>query len=475
MASARLIGVGVFVLAGLALFAFGLFMIGDRRLMFTDSFEVHAHFERIAGLQGGAVVRVAGMNAGEVLEVSVPPGPEAPFRVRMRIRRDLHGLVRTDSVATIQTDGLVGAKFVQVDTGSIEAPQVADGGTIRSREPFDVTALMEEARQTVTTINEAILELRGDLETTIEAIGETVERTDQLIEETGTEITRLARTGNRMALEVEHVITDIRAGRGTLGRLVADDTLYVQAAGIAEEAHTTMRNVREASEQVRQVAADLRTDEGPVHSLAADLRHTVGFARDAMGNLADTTAALQQHWLFRGFFRDRGYFDLNRIPAADYLAGALETRDRAALRIWLDESVLFATDPAGTDVLTEGGMRRLDLAMAEFLRYPRESPLMVEGYADRTTRDERFLRARQRALIVRDYLIGRFDLEPNRVGKITLADGVAGTPPNGAERWSGVALALFVNRTAFPRVAEVPAEAAASDSKPARAAERGKR
>src|SRR5688572_30383325 len=124
--------VGAFVLGGILLFAVGLFLIGDRRMMFADTFEVYAEFAEIAALDNGAKVRVAGMDAGEVENIRVPVGPGGRFRVRMRVREDLHPLIRLDSVATIQNDGLVGNKFVQVESGTEQAAQVPDRGTIQS-------------------------------------------------------------------------------------------------------------------------------------------------------------------------------------------------------------------------------------------------------------------------------------------------------------------------------------------------------
>src|SRR5688572_4088030 len=94
--------VGAFVIAGLLLFAVGLFFIGDRRMLFTDTMEIYAEFASIAALDTGGKVRVAGMDAGEVEEIRVPTGPSGKFRVKMRVRKDLLPLLRLDSVASIQ-------------------------------------------------------------------------------------------------------------------------------------------------------------------------------------------------------------------------------------------------------------------------------------------------------------------------------------------------------------------------------------
>src|SRR5919108_2136341 len=150
MQTSRLVWVGAFVAGGGVLFGLGLFLIGDRRGLFDDSFEVYAEFAKISGLENGAVVRVAGMDAGEVSGIQVPSGPSDKFRVRVRIREDLHAIVRTDSVASIQTDGLVGNKFLQIEAGSDQAPPAPHHGTIKSREPFDIADLLQQMSDTIT-------------------------------------------------------------------------------------------------------------------------------------------------------------------------------------------------------------------------------------------------------------------------------------------------------------------------------------
>src|SRR5688572_17363344 len=156
----RLAAVGAFVIGGLLLFAVGLFFIGDRRMIFADTLQVYAEFSEIASLNIGAKVRVAGMDAGEVEEILVPSGPSHKFRVRMRVREDLHGLLRIDSIASIQNDGLVGNKFVQIQAGTEASPQVVDQGTIGSREPFDVADLFAMMNDTLVTLNRMLVDVK---------------------------------------------------------------------------------------------------------------------------------------------------------------------------------------------------------------------------------------------------------------------------------------------------------------------------
>ena len=82
MNSSRRAILGAFVVIGAFLFALGLFWIGDRRQMFSESIDLQANFLNVSGLSRGSVVRVAGTNAGEVLDIGVPTAPGDPFRVR---------------------------------------------------------------------------------------------------------------------------------------------------------------------------------------------------------------------------------------------------------------------------------------------------------------------------------------------------------------------------------------------------------
>ena len=112
------------------------------------------------------------------------------------------------------------------------------------------------------------------------------------------------------------------------------------------------------------------------------------------------------------------------------------------LRIWLTADVVFERDANGVERLSDGGRVRLDSAMSQFVRYPRTSPFVVEGYADATTADERFLLSRGRAQLVRDYLVGKFGLDPALTVIMAMGHEAAGSP--GGDRWDGVALAMFV-------------------------------
>lgn len=443
MQADRLAAVGAFVIFGVLLFAVGLFLIGDRRMLFEDTFEVYAEFSEIAGLRNGAKVRVAGMDAGEVKEIRVPAGPSARFRVLLRIRSDLRQLIRADSVASIQNDGLVGNKFIQIEAGSDQAQPVADKGTIQSREPFDFADLLEKMGETVATVNETIGDVKAELDEALSAVAKTAKGAEGLIDDVGRDAQTIMASTERITANVNALVAGVRQGRGTVGKLLTDDSLFVSIKRIATDAEKAVATMREASEHARAAIADFRGDDGPVKGLTGELQQTLASARDAMQDLAENTEALKRNFFFRGFFNRRGYFDLDDVSVAEYRQGALETDNRRVLRIWVRDGVLFERDANGREQLTDDGKARLDSAMAAFVVYPRTSPFVVEGYARDVTADGRFLLSRSRAQLVRDYILGKFGLDPNYVAVMPMGSEAPGCPDG--DSWSGVALALFVS------------------------------
>jgi phospholipid/cholesterol/gamma-HCH transport system substrate-binding protein len=454
MTHTRLIGVGAFVIGGLLLFAVGLFMIGSRRMLFVDRFQVNAEFARVTGLQRGAIVRVSGMDAGEVEAILVPAGPRDRFRVQMRVRADLHQLVRSDSVASIQTDGLVGNKFVQIETGTERAPPAPEGSTIASREPFDFADLMVQTSQTVKTLDQTIVQLRGDIEKTLDAIGETANEATSIIEEVGGDVKAITVDGRKIVKDIQAISAEIGAGRGTIGRLVKEDEIYNRAATVAKDAEQVVSQMRETITEARKAMASLNASltgsDGPVKGVTSELRETMTYAREAMADLAENTESLKRSFLFRGLFQGRGFYDLDTVSIEEYKGGDFAGKNRVPLRIWLDAGVLFMKTADGNEELSPDGKRRLDSAMGTFLKYPRQLPLVIEGYAVAPTEEEAHLRSAARAAEARAHLIRRFALGSNTTGLMPMG-AQADQSPRGDGTWEGVAVVLWMPRDLFAK------------------------
>jgi len=439
--------VGAFVVGGVLLFAVGLFLIGDRRMLFDRSVEIYTEFANIAGLEDGGSVRVGGMDAGEVASIHVPANPSARFRVKLRVREDFHQLLRVDSVASIQTDGLVGNKFIQIEPGTDQAQLVPPLGTIPSREAFELSEMMQRMSDTVDLIRTSIVDLKSGLDGALASVTDTANEAQDLMTDIGAEAREIMASTQKVTRDLTVIVASVREGKGTVGKLLTDDALYSSVKKISADAEKAVASLREASEQAKAAVSDFRGENGPLKGVTGDFQQTLASARDAMQDLEENTEALKHSFLFRGYFNRRGYFDLDELSVDQYRQGILETRERRALRIWVRAAVLFETDAKGSERLSADGQARLDSAMSQFIRYPRNSPFVVEGYAPGPTNDERFLTSRRRCQLVRDYLVGKFALDPAFVASMPMGQESSGSPDG--NHWDGVALALFVPTSAM--------------------------
>jgi phospholipid/cholesterol/gamma-HCH transport system substrate-binding protein len=296
-------------------------------------------------------------------------------------------------------------------------------------------------------VNKTVEKLSGDVETTIRQIAMTAEDAHELIEDVSPQIKAIAENGNRISADTQRIIASIREGEGTIGKLINDDTLYQRAREIAEDAKTVMANVKGVSEEARSAIADFRSKDGPASGLFADMRVTLTQAREATADLADNMEAMKHNFLLRGFFNRRGYFDLDAISPAQYRNGVLENGKRRAMRIWLSAPLLFEEGAGGEVVLSAEGRSRVDSAMTTYLRHVPANPIVVEGYATEGTLGDRYRLSKQRAGIVREYLLGRYELMPQNTGYIALGSEAQGSPSG--KEWDGVSLTLFLETAAL--------------------------
>src|SRR5262249_54673726 len=98
-------------------------------------YTIHADFTEVGGLNEGATVRLAGVQIGRVKRVNLPAEPGGKVRVDLSIARRFANRVRQNSVARIETQGLLGDRIVELTVGTADAPATHDGDVVASRDP----------------------------------------------------------------------------------------------------------------------------------------------------------------------------------------------------------------------------------------------------------------------------------------------------------------------------------------------------
>jgi phospholipid/cholesterol/gamma-HCH transport system substrate-binding protein len=147
---------GAFIIATLAILAAGVFIIGSKQYLFSPTYRLKAQFATVVGLDSGAEVRIAGVHTGTVREIDLPSKPTDKVTVLMDLERSTHAIVKQDSMASIETEGLLGNEYIAISFGSAQAANVKDDDMIGSEPPLVIADLMKKADGILVTSQAAL-------------------------------------------------------------------------------------------------------------------------------------------------------------------------------------------------------------------------------------------------------------------------------------------------------------------------------
>src|SRR5271154_1563684 len=103
---------GAFIVATLAILAAGVFIIGSKQYLFSSTYQLKAQFDNVEGLDEGGDVRVGGVHIGTVRRIELPHQPRGKVTVVMDLGKSTHEIIKKDSVASIETEGLLGNQYL---------------------------------------------------------------------------------------------------------------------------------------------------------------------------------------------------------------------------------------------------------------------------------------------------------------------------------------------------------------------------
>jgi len=321
-----------------------MFVIGSQNSLFADTFGVQASFNQVAGLKPGASVFYNGIQVGRVSAVRLPQRPGDPISVQMAVDQEARHLIREDSRALIQTDGLVGNVIVSLTDGSRTRPEVADNGRIRGVDPFALSEVSDRLFTSIARFDSVTIGLSqtlADVRTGEGTLGQflyderlyesTVATTQAfegtVIEAQGTLRSLTARadqlvgTAEQASAGVNEILTRVYTGNGTVARFLNEDEVYTTFLATAA--------------QLQEGAAQLQTVSADVRAITDRLNQAAGFGALGAFRFSENMEALKHNFLFRGYFEDRGYYEMApfevREAAISEILADLQERERELL------------------------------------------------------------------------------------------------------------------------------------------------
>ena len=196
-----------------------IFLLSGEGGFFWQRYPIKTVFGNVAGMKSGAPVRVAGVEVGSVSDV-VFAGDRV--EVVMEVGRDHASRITSSSVASLGSVSLLGEAAVDITASSSGTP-VAEWGYVRSGPAAG-------------SLTDVAAQASGGIE------------------------------------QLTGLIGDLRAGRGTAGKLLTDDAVYTELRALLTASEQVARNITAGRGSLGRLATDptlVKTLEGSLQNLEA--------------------------------------------------------------------------------------------------------------------------------------------------------------------------------------------------------------
>ena len=233
---------------------------------FQRGLHMHAYFNSVQELKVGDRVKQAGVEIGKVEQIAADY-THNKVHVILKIRKEIEGVpvvIKSDSLATIKFAGLMGQSFVSLDFGTQAGIPLTDGQDLKTEEQADIGAIMQELHSVA----------KGVQDVTKAFAGESMNNLFATLSDF------MKRNADDLSLSISNMTwasSQIREGKGTIGRLVADDALYTSATNTVMSLQNTISNLQSTADEIkatfaegRKVIDGMNAGEGSVGKLLKD-------------------------------------------------------------------------------------------------------------------------------------------------------------------------------------------------------------
>jgi phospholipid/cholesterol/gamma-HCH transport system substrate-binding protein len=222
-----LVAVFALIMAGILIFAVG----GGG--FFWQQYPLKANFANVAGIKEGSPVRVAGVEVGSVSNVALSA---AGVEVWFEVGNEMRPLVTTASLATIGSISLLGESAIDI-TAARDGKPLQDWEYVKSGvAPGSIAELTESASAGLQ--------------------------------------------------EAKRLFEDLRAGRGTIGRLFTDDSVYREVDGFVRAAERVARSIADGQGTLGRLTQD--------PALYQELQQAIGNLNAITGRIKSGEGSLGQ-------------------------------------------------------------------------------------------------------------------------------------------------------------------------------------
>lgn len=300
-------------LLGLILLVGALYLIGDKRNLFGETILLKAEFEEVNGLMKGNNVRYVGIDVGTVSDVRILN--DSVVLVEMTIEAEATSFIRTNALASIGSDGLMGNKLVNIQAAPGKAPYIKEGDVIQAIAPLDTDEIMRTLSRTnddMSTIAQNLKSITQKIEEENmiwnllgdSAMAVSIKNTIRNVDYTSAELTQITKT-------FREISEDVKGGKGTVGKLLTDTSFMVKLDNTLLGIQNVTDSLSMLSGSISQITSDINEGKGAAGKVLKDeqfdkdLTETLENMKRASKALEEDLEALKHNIFFRGYFKKK--------------------------------------------------------------------------------------------------------------------------------------------------------------------------
>jgi phospholipid/cholesterol/gamma-HCH transport system substrate-binding protein len=237
---------GMFVITGLVLFTGTIYFVGKQKNLFGSTFKLKAQFKTVSGLKEGNNVRFSGINVGTVDGIELIT--DTSVLVSLVIKKSVQKFIKTDAIASIGSDGLMGDKVLTISPGNGSCKTLSNNALITSKSAVEMADVMSSLKNSVD--NAGII-----------------------------------------TAQLAQVSYKINNGNGPLARMISDE-------GFSNSLKGTLTNLQTSSNEFAHFTQNLNNG-----ALSGKLDSTMSNLQAGTKGLSDNMDAVKHSFLLRGYFK----------------------------------------------------------------------------------------------------------------------------------------------------------------------------
>lgn len=257
---------GIFFALALVAAALLLEMVGGLEFL-RGGYSLKARFGTIQELKSGDPVKMAGVPIGRVDKIELD---QDKVRVTLKIM-NRQAVVRTTSRATVRFSGLMGQNYVAIEPGDAKGTPLTAGNEVATVDQPDISTIMVKVDEVATGIKK-ITDNFSDAN-----LNDLIMPFTDFMKESRPRIMSIL-------TNVEDITAEVRGGTGTVHQLLYENSLYASALGtvtnlnattldvqkMVAEARPALQTAAAALTEVKAIVSDVNAGKGTVGSLVKD-------------------------------------------------------------------------------------------------------------------------------------------------------------------------------------------------------------